>query len=276
MLIIESKTISELLGKEYSRRKQSNVSYSMRAFARDLKLSPSRLSEVLKGDEGLSGAATEGIAEALGKSSVEKKFIKDLVLAEFSRSAKVRELANIRLQDARTVESLRRLQEDQFRVISDWYHGAILELIQLDDFQNDVQWISQRLGISPSAASSGMARLEKLGMIHLDQSGRWRAQNDGYSAISGVPSQAIRKFHLQVLAMHAESLREDSMHDRQFLSTFLAIPKSRLGEFQYEMTKFVTQFIKNIEADRKDDLYSLSLQLCPVRNRRPERRPAND
>ncbi len=270
MLNMESTSISELLGKEFSRRKQRNTSYSLRAFARDLRLSPSRLSEVLNGKEGLSEKTVDGIAGALTKKIVEKKFIKDLVLAEFSRNEKVRASAKARVEEARKAESFRRLKEDQFRVISDWYHGAILELIQVAGFQDEPQWIARRLGIAPATASAALSRLQNLGLIERNKDGGWVAKPEAYSAFSDMPSSAIRRFHLQVLSMHADSLREDPMHERLFLSMILAIPRSRIPEFQDEMNKFATQFWQKIENEPKDDLYSLSLQLCPVRNRRPE------
>lgn len=269
MLSLESNSISELLGKEFSRRKQRNTSYSLRAFARDLRISPSRLSEVLSGHEGLSEKTVDGIAETLAKKPLERKFIKDLVLAEFSRNQKVREAARERVDEARKAESFRRLKEDQFRVIADWYHGAILELIQVKGFQDDPRWIGRKLGIAASTASAALARLQNSGLIERGPQG-WIARPEAYSAFSEMPSGAIRRFHLQILSLHADSLREDPMPERLFLSMILAIPRSRLQEFQDEMNKFATQFWQKIEHEPKDDLYSLSLQLCPVRNRRPE------
>lgn len=270
MLSMQFNSISELLGVEFSRRKQRNTSYSLRAFARDLRLSPSRLSEVLNGKEGLSEKTVDVIASTLTKKSVERGYIKDLVLAEFSRNSKVRESAKIRVDEMRKAESLRRLREDQFRVISDWYHSAILELVHLPDFNEEPEWIAQRLGIPAVTASKALFRLHNLGLLSRQADGKWIAKPEAYSAFSEMPSAAIRKFHHQILNMHSDSLREDPMHDRQFLSMILSIPRSRLEEFKTEMNKFATQFWQKIENEPKDDLYSLSLQLCPVRNRRPQ------
>lgn len=270
MLSLESDSISELLGTEFSRRKQRNTSYSLRAFARDLRLSPSRLSEVLNGKEGLSEKTVDGIASTLTKKSVERGYIKDLVLAEFSRNSKVRAAAKERVDEMRKAESFRRLKEDQFRVISDWYHAAILELVHLPEFQEQPAWIAKRLGIPSVTAGSALSRLQTLGLLERGADGKWTAKPEAYSAFSDMPSTAIRRFHHQVLNMHSDSLREDPMHDRQFLSMIVAIPRSRLEEFKSEMNKFATQFWQKIEDEPKDDLYSLSLQLCPVRNRRPQ------
>jgi uncharacterized protein (TIGR02147 family) len=267
VLNISSQSISELLGHEYSRRRQRNSSYSMRAFARDLRLSPSRLSEVMSGKHGLSESSLDAIAERLTTKPKEQRFLKDLVLSEFSRNEKVRELARRRVEDIRRSEAYVQLREDQFRVISDWYHAAILELVTVRGFNSDSRWIAKRLGISHSTAEAALARLQKFGLIQHRPDGGWKARPEAMSAVSDVPSRAIRKFHLQVLQMSADSLRDDDMDERESLSLILAVPRARLGELQEEMRKFVAEFWQKIADDEKDDLYSFSLQFCPVKNR---------
>jgi uncharacterized protein (TIGR02147 family) len=263
-----SSSPAEFLSAELSRRKQRNDSYSARAFARDLGLSPSRLSEVLSGAHGVSESTADRIATRLKLKPVERKFWKDLILSASSRNQKVRELAAKRVAEFRKVEGVRRLREDQFRVISDWYHGAILELTQVRGFQSDVNWIAARLGIAVSQAEGALARLKQLGLLQQDAKGQWTAHLEASNMFSDVPSTAIRKFHRQILTMHLESLLEDEMSEREAVSMILAIPKSKVGEFRQEMKAFVTRFWQNIENEEKDDLYSLSVQLCPIRNRR--------
>lgn len=270
MSALEYGSISEYLGGEFSRRKLKNTAYSLRAFARDLRISPSRLSEVMKGNQGLSETSIDVMAERLTPKVRERKFLKDLVLAEHSRNKLVRIEARKRLEESRKSESFKKLKEDQFRVIADWYHGAILELISLSTFEPDFVWISRRLGIAPSVAEVAVQRLEKLGLLVREPGGAWKANPEAFSAFSDTPSSAIRKFHGQILGLHADSLREDPMNDRLLLSMIMGVPKSRLSEFKDEMQKFMTQFWQRIETDPKDDLYSLSIQLCPVRNRRPQ------
>lgn len=245
-----------------------NDSYSLRAFARDLELSPSRLSEVLSGTQGLSEKSADKIATSLKLKPVERRFWKDLILVQSSRNAKVRELARSRVEELRKTESLRKLKEDQFRVISDWYHGAILELTQVRGFRSDVKWIAEKLGIASSHVEGALNRLKQLGLLHENADGKWTANLEGYTAFSDVPSAAIRKFHRQILTMNLESLLEDPMPDRDAVSMIVAIPKSLLPEFRQAMKAFATEFWRKTEGLEKDELYSFSVQLCPVRNRR--------
>ena len=265
---IQCSSLSEVLNQEFVRRKDRNTSYSLRAFARDLELSPSRLSEVMKGKQGLSEANAEAVARKVTRRPEERAFIKDLVLANSARNGKVRELARQRLSDARDAAALREMQEDQFKLIADWFHGAILELTQLVDFQSSPAWIAARLGISQAAAEGALARLQKMGLLEV-RGGQCLAKPEAHLTFGEVPSSANRKFHRQILAMHAESLFADDMKDRELISTILALPRARLPEFKRLLKDFIVNFYQITGDEPKDDLYSLSVQLCPVRNRTP-------
>jgi uncharacterized protein (TIGR02147 family) len=268
---LECNSISEYLGGEFSRRKLRNKSYSLRAFARDLKMSPSRLSEVINGQEGISESTVDTIAKCVTTKVREQNFLKDLVLSEHSRNAQVRSEAKKRIALIRKAESFRKLKEDQFKVISDWYHGAIMELTQLESFKPDVEWVADFLGITRSQVEAAVQRLETLGLLERRRDGQWVPKPEAYEFVSDLPSHAITKFHMQILGMHVDSLREDPPDLRGLFSMILAIPRGRLPEFKDDMQKFITQFWQKIETEPKDELYSLSLQLCPVRNRRQEK-----
>ncbi len=261
-------SISDFLGAEFSRRKLRNETYSLRAFARDLEVSPSRLSEILSGKHGLSEKTADKIAENLRLKPRDRQFWRDLILSESARNEKVRELAKVRLDAARNANSHVQIKEDQFRVISDWYHAAILELTQVKGFRSDLFWISDRLGITMTDTQIAIERLMHLNLLKIDNSGNWLANPDVFSTFSETPSIAIRRFHRQILSMHIESLIQDPMEDRITQSMIVAIPKSSMADFHLEFQKFISQFWQKIEPLEKDDLYSMSLQLCPIRNRR--------
>lgn len=269
MQITEFKSISEVLGHELQKRKKRNGSYSLRAFARDLSLSPSRLSEVMKGEQGLSEESIHSISKKISRRLAEQNYLKDIVLAQFSRNEKVRLEAHKRIDEARKVESIKRISDDNFALIADWYHGAILELIQLADFKSDVSWIAKRLGLKNSIAAIAVERLERLGLIRRSPAGHWCAVPEASVTADDVPSIARRRFHQQILSMHAESLHADPIGEREFNSVIMAVPTSKLPELREEMQQFLIQFWQKIEHEPKDSLYSISLQFCPVKNRRP-------
>ena len=57
------------------------------------------------------------------------------------------------------------LEFEYFKVISDWYHYAIIELTLIDGFSSSPMWISERLGITTNQAKSAIERLISLGLL---------------------------------------------------------------------------------------------------------------
>ena len=84
--------------RELERRQRKNPSYSLRAFARDLEVPSSRLSEILNRKMGLSETRAVALADKLNLSSSEREFFIDLALAEHARSAVIKEMAQRRIQ----------------------------------------------------------------------------------------------------------------------------------------------------------------------------------
>ena len=98
---------------------------------------------MLKGQRGLSLKSIPHVAKAIGLNKSEARQL--LQLAQHGKSLKAQheiEKANLFQQENRL------LPEEIFSLVSEWYHFAILNLIDCNDFIWSANWISSRLGIS--------------------------------------------------------------------------------------------------------------------------------
>jgi len=77
-----------------------------------------------------------------------KKYFELLVLFQNSKTIDEKKIYIEILESLRPkiIKTLQSLSIEAFRIISDWYHAAILELVGLFDFQNDAGWIKNKLG----------------------------------------------------------------------------------------------------------------------------------
>ena len=167
--IVTAHDYREILMSELEERRERNPQYSQRAFARDLGMQSGRLNEVLNGKQGLSRRWARVIATKLGFGFLEKAHFVDLVVQQHGRSANERNAADVRLMTRREGVSYRQLELDQFALIADWYHIAILELSKLDDFRNDAKWIADILRVSLSRINEALFTLERLGFLERDE-----------------------------------------------------------------------------------------------------------
>lgn len=249
------------LKEELAARCKQNPRYSLRAFARDLKLSPSRLSEILNGKQGLSRPAAEKIAVALGYGPSEKERFCDLVESLHARSKRDRETAKIRLKKHQIPSKVHQLHLDAFKAIADWYHFALLELIHVSGFRSDAKWIGKRLGISEFEVQLALDRLLRLGLLTW-KGDKLKLTHDHGAVPDDVPAESIKRFHTQILGKAQEAVQLQSVENREFRAEIIALAKSQLPEAKKMLREFAHRFCKKVdEAEPKDSLYCLALQL---------------
>lgn len=145
----------ELLQNALKEKCEKNPLYSLRAFAKATGISHTVLSLVLSGKRKLSKKATLKLADYLGLNPQERQLI-----MKSHRSPKA--------------EDFQTLSLDSFEVISDWYHYAILSLLETPDAQFEARWMAKQLGIQPLNAKLAMERLQRLGLVTQDADGKWK------------------------------------------------------------------------------------------------------
>lgn len=252
------------LRRELLLRTRRNPRYSLRAFARDLGMAPSKVSEILRGQAGISGAAAARISKKLAFPDAEARLFVTLVELG-SRSQLKRREAERKLAELRASHGFNDLELERFTVVSEWYHGAILELTRVDGFRSDPGWIASRLGLSRAETSSAVARLLELGLLRETKDGRWEPTEANLATPSGIPSRAIRAYHSQILHKADHAIEAIPVEERDFSALTLAINSSQLEEAREELRKFRRRFCSNLQSSPgKDRVYCLSIQFFPV------------
>lgn len=249
-----------ILKEELDNRCGQNPHYSLRAFARDLAVAPSRLSEILNYKQGLSRKAATKIAEQIGMRFDEKEYFLDLVTAAHARSPKDRRTAQVRLLKYKQEnDAIFQLKTDTFKIISDWYHLAILELINLEGFRDDCRWIARQLRITAVQAELAIERLLRVKLLERKDGELMATTNTGWIQ-SEVPSESIRKFHRQILTRAQEALTQH-IHKREFNTDIITINRKDIPEAKDAIRRFRQKFSSDLQKSGVfDDLYCLSLQ----------------
>ena len=251
----------KLLRDALSERSETNRSYSLRAFARDMKMTSSRLSEVLNNKKGLSKRSGEKVARCLGFTKEETKYFCDLIESVDARSEVARSVALSRIQAQRSNRVMSILQMDAFKVISDWYHFGIVNLMHLKSFRDDTNWIAETLSIDPSDVTAAIERLCRLEMIEKKE-GQWTVVQDYVTSPDGVPSEAIRKFHRQILEKASLALSTQSVEERDMTALIMPVNTRKLGIARERIRAFRKELCKELDTgDDVDQVYCLSMQL---------------
>jgi uncharacterized protein (TIGR02147 family) len=251
------------LQNEFQIRLKRRPFYSMRAFARDLDLSPSTLTEFFKGKYGFSRARALTLAKKVALSSEQTEHFCDLLEARFSKKADLRAVARVKAQ-SRIKSQHSNLSLDLFKTMADWRHLAMVELIGQNKKYQDPQIIAESLGMSSRAVKLYLNRLVKVGLLSFHEM-EYSVVTDHTFVGEEIPSEAIRKFHQGVLSSAALALAEQPIDQREYSSTLFSIQRKDLPTLKKELKKMRLDLIGKISgSDKNDAVYCLAIQLFDV------------
>ncbi len=242
----------------YQKRKWQNPRYSMRAFAKALDINSGRLSEILSHKRTLTTAMGEKIVGALKLDGSQAKQFKDLIRNEKQHRQSLKSLDRAGAQ-----YHVKTLDIDQFHLISDWQHFAILALMRTCDFRNDMRWMAQRLGLTLTNVSHAIKRLSRLGLVKQENS-TWAVTEQTLATPRDIASLAIRKAHKQNLQKAQKALDEVPVEKRDFSSITMAIDIEKLSAAKEYIQEFRRRMASLLETEQATEVYNLNIQLFPL------------
>ncbi|WP_413580904.1 TIGR02147 family protein [Bdellovibrio sp. HCB288] len=260
---IMKSTYRSILIEELRKRQRKNPSYSLRAFARDIGVSVSRLSEVLNSKAGLSDSRAALIAEKLQLKGKERAYFIDLVQAEHARSKIAKKSAAERLKSHRM--GSQKIADEDFHLIADWQNLAVLELIDLPEMNHNHAEIANRLKITVGEAEATIDRLMQVGLLK-EENGKWKPSDPDSTTSSDVPSTAIQNFHRQMLGRAQRSLQVDPVESRDLSSVVFGVDADQLAYAKERIREFRRMLSQELAAmPGKNKVYSMSIQLFELK-----------
>ncbi len=254
---------ADYLRAELDRRQRRSAGYSLRAFARDLAMSPSAISELLNEKVGLSPERARDLANRIKLEEEHHQHFCDLITAKYSRRQSQKQEAELRiLSRLRDKNSL--LALDQFRLIADWYHFAILELLGITSVPWSIPKVAACLEVPEEDITQALDRLQRLELIQRTDS-FYVPTSEKTKTGDGVSSKAVRLFHRQILEKATVALEEQPIETRDFQSHILAIREQDVPAFRDAITRMTQEiFTRFVHHEGKNTLYAFSTQLFRI------------
>ena len=255
----EPSSIVKLLFNELHFRQMLNPRYSLRAFARDLSLAPSSLSEIFSGRKGVSLRRGETIMRKLNVSKQDQEPILEELRAGQNRANEKRASAGKRSNENRAQKVPNRLQLLN-ELVSHWAYFAVLETLHLKDFQPDEDWIAKRLNMPVEQVRIIVRRLLDLNLLEVTPEGRWMDRNEAATTSDGIQSRAIVDMHLSLLERCKNALVDRSVTERTAKALIFALPSAALPKVEHAIGQF-QQALVAIAMEHKgaDDVQCLTI-----------------
>jgi transcriptional regulator with XRE-family HTH domain len=259
MEIYEGKNVNgsfrEILLEEFNKRCHRNPKYSLRAFARSIRVDPSLLSKFFKGERGLSKKTIFRLGQAVN--------------VPFSQISQVKEL---QVKANNNVE-YKQIDEEFFEPISDWYYFAILELLQVKGRKVTPRWIAMQLGITAAQVHFAMERLESLGCTKQDAENSWTVTQPNQKwSTQAFTSESRKQLQKQFLSKAIEAIDACPFEKRENSSLTLAMDKNLIPTLKKKIQAF-KQEVLQLASDSKNynSVYQLNLALFPLAEPEPDK-----
>lgn len=248
-----------MLEAELIRRRRKNAGYSLRAFAKQIGVSVTTLSQVLNGKRALSRSSAMQIAESLFADVGEQRrfLLSALGVQSFD------EVNSSRGGAKAFKRSYAILDADQFKLIAEWYHFAILSLAKIQPNVLSVEWIAGRLGIQKRQSKGAIDRLLRLGLIVRNGNGFVEGTEPLFVQPS-VSSFAVRQYHQENLERAQLALRSTPRELRDITSITMATSPQKIAGARELIQKFREDMSEYLEEGELSEVYTLAVQLFPV------------
>lgn len=240
---------------EFAGRCQRNPHYSLRSFAAFLSMDASSVSQLLSGKRKASGKVIEKICSRIG-TDINQKLLFSQIAKDRRRGQRSPLLVNS--------SKYKFLSEDQFKVISEWYHYAILELTFVENFKSSPAWIARSLGITTAVAQTAIERLENLGLLKMENGRLVKTERFLTNFEPGQTSTALKKLQRQVIKMADEAIDLVPQDEKDITSMTMAIDVNKIAEAKKLIAKFRRDLSQFMEDGPQSRVFNLGIQLYPI------------
>jgi len=244
-----------LLGEELQQRTYVNPRYSLRSFARHLKVDPSHLARVLKGKRQVSSRYVEWAGRTLNWSPETIRQAKAAVDVSDAKSGRKLKLA--------TDKRFNPISGDEMQIASRWIHFVLLELGELSHFTLTVKSAAERLGVSLSVISEAVERLKRVGAMVDTPSGLRTVRQFTTTKTPGT-TPALKRLQKEILGAAARALDDVAPELRDQSAITMAIDSSKLPEAKERVKKFRRELMEFLQEGTRDRVYQLSVSLFPA------------
>ncbi|MNL19061.1 hypothetical protein D3C87_1402410 [compost metagenome] len=243
-------SVAAILTLHYEQRKlQKSGKYSLRSFAKDLGISPGRLTELLQQTNIPTLKTLEKMAVLLKLSPAQRHEL--LVAAEQDKKRRLLNQADIVLK------------KNDLHLIVDWVPYAIVSLLMTRDFHLSPENVSTRLGVSIQQADESIEKLKKFKMIH-EENGNWVAGKPKIATETDIPSEMIRHSHKEKMELAIQRMNQVPVELRDFSSITFPADTKNLEVAKKMIIDFRRTLAETMGRGGPTEVYSLNLQLFPL------------
>jgi len=242
-----------------------NSKYSLRAFSNFLGMNSSTVSQIMNGKRMLSEKMADRIFLKLHLPFESKEeFLHSLSITKMRMGHRRFSKVLKRKIDDQMKSENHELSAETFKVISDWYHYAIMALTFVDDFEPSPSWIAKQLHLNEGVVAAALDRLLEMGLLKESNGTLVMTKRRIDTQNKSITTPALKKRQKQILEKSIHSLESDPIELRNHSAMTMAIDPARLPEAKKKIQKFQQEMSLFLESGHAQKVYEMSITLFPL------------
>lgn len=255
----------KVLSRDYGLQKTGRP-YTAESWAKELGYNSAQtISMVISGRRPPSLGLTLKLGRLLALTASEQRYLE--LLGELERRIKGGHRSDPVLDEMKSLNpdfgKRQPLDAARFNYIAEWQHLVIKQLASTADFQDDPEWIRQRLKkkLTLKQVEAALETLVRLGVLQRDaETQRIVPDNRGLQTQTDIPSRAQRSHHKQMMELAMEALEEQDVTEREMTSLTLRFNPARMGDAKQAIRNFRNWFDTEFEDLNSSEVFQLNMQ----------------
>lgn len=246
------------LSDELDRRIKNNSNYSTRAFARDLDVSISTLSNVLNFKKKLGVKAASSIIPKLGLKDLDKEYFKALVRSQIDKNISNRLNAISYLYEHGLFHKRKEYKDCSLSFLDNWYSLVVFSALDIDKVAQNPNLLLSSMGLSQEQLDSCIEKMLKLKLIEY-KDGVIHKLVKAVEFNTDVPGTSIQNFHLSQGLKAQEMLLSSPLEERNFRHISFSIDKKHRPEILEKISKFFDELSNYQKLGEQNSLVAINL-----------------
>lgn len=245
----------------YNHRRQFDLKYSIRAFARDLNVPVSTLFGVLQYKKNLTSKQVQHIVDLKIFEESERRHFSFLFEYEVTSSSdrKSQILSEIKILEY--ISSRKRATAEKTNSLTHWYDIALIELASNENIGLKSDWAASLLNLAPEDVQESLNRLTALGFLN-QENDIYKKKNHGYVFEAKAESTILTKIHIEFLKQLIRSMETQSSTERVVGTETFYFSKTQFEEANQIIESCFNQLVSlSKKCKSPDGIYTASLNL---------------
>lgn len=240
---------------------------SMRMISQKSEFAVGYLPMILSGKRNLSLSALAKLKKTLKLKTDEVSYLKHMIAFNDSDSREEKLDLLKKMQKFQKYSGGNVKELEAYKYLTKWHYVALREMIALDHFKNDVEWIQEQLQFSVSTKEihEGLEFLLKHEFIAKDTKGVFQAKEKMLDCFDGIFRLSLSEFYKQIFGLAVEAIDNVPRSERLLLGHTFAVSDASFAKISQVLEEALHK-AREIEINdkQKDRVYQVSFNAFPL------------